>query len=236
LTNSNQKFKTVRKDRLFYGRFVYCLGFQLDEISCLRTLDHVMIDEFIERRKVWRDLAQQRWKKSKKNSYGTILTHRWKDITEKTVEDLHALAEVLLTSSEQFKLVVSASQGYVYTNSLQLLDQLDQLPELKHKTHTQAQISRPINTIQLKNSKHHFRSYFKAVKLDPQQKQTLGDFLLNQQTHVRLSPSLLTWITQAFNRTQDYFFVDYDTPSWLTMLNLVHSGIIRKTMHIIPAK
>jgi hypothetical protein len=236
LINSNQKFKTVRKDRLFYGRFVYCLGFHLDEVSCLRTLDHDMIDEFIERRKVWRDIAQQRWTRTKKNSFGTILTHRWKDITEKTVSDLHVLAEVLLTSQEPFKLVVSVSQAYVYSNSLQLLDQLDRLSAPQYKTYTQAQVTRPINTIQLKNSKHHFRSYLKAVKLNPQQKHTLRDFLLNQQTHVRLSPSLLKWINQSFNRTQDYFFVDYDTPSWLTMLNLVQSGIIRKTVHIIPAK
>jgi hypothetical protein len=53
---------------------------------------------------------------------------------------------------------------------------------------------------------------------------------------VRLSPALKSWISQSFNRTQDYFFVDHDSLTWLTMLSLVQPGIVRKTMHIIPAK
>jgi len=225
----------VRKDRLFYDRFAYCLGFYLDEVSCLRLLDHAHIDQLIERRKQWREIAQQRWIKGQR-PHGTIMSRRWRDITEKTVSDLHALAEILLTTSAEFKLVVSVNQGYVYSNDLDLLDQLEAMPELAYKSYTQAQVVRPKNTIQLRNPQHQFRTYLGMCKLTAQQKHVLEQFLIAQSQHVRLSPALSRWIDQPFTRTQDYFFVDHDTEHWLTMLTLVQPGIVRKTMHIIQDK
>lgn len=232
---TNLKFKTVKKDRRFYDQFDYCIGFHLDEVNCLRVLDHAHIDDMIERRKQWREVAQQRWV-SGRQKHGIIMSRRWKDITEKTVLDLHALAQVLLNTTVDFKLVVSMSQGYVYTNNLSLIDQLDHMPELTHKTYTQAQVVRPKNTIQLKNPQYQYRTYLSMCKLTAEQRHNLEEFLITQSTHVRISPALARWIDTAFNRTQDYFFVDHNTESWCTLLSLVQSGIIRKTMHIIPAK
>ncbi len=220
---------------MFYDRFTYCLGFHLDEISCLRLLDHAHIDDMIERRKQWREIAQQRWVAGRQK-HGIIMSRRWKDITEKTVADLHAVAEVLLTTSVDFKLVVSINQGYVYTNDTTLIDQLDCMSELTYKTYTQAQIVRPKNTIQLRDPQYQFRTYFSMCKLTAEQRHNLEEFLITQSDHVRLSPALARWINMPFNRTQDYFFVDHDAESWCTLLSLVQPGIIRKTMHIIAAK
>ena len=238
MTNQILQFKTVVKDRLFYNQFEYAIGFALDEASCLRDLSHNEIDLTIERRREWREIAMQRWHKT-----GTILGQRShnilgrrrKEITDVTVENLHALAEILLTASVDFKLVVSGNRGHVYTNALSFIDQVDQLDFLTGKEYSQAQIARPRNTIQLKNPQHAFRSYFKITKLTDDQKGQLIAFLLNQNT-VRLSPALNDWVTGPFNRTQDYFFIDHDLMSWLTMLSLVRPGLIRKTMQIIPAK
>jgi hypothetical protein len=230
------QFKLIKKDRLYYDQFEYCLGFHLDEVSCLRVLDHNHIDQAIANRKQWRDVAQQRWLNSRqKHGIGLSRQYR-KEITEKTVADLHSLADTLIHTTSQFKLVVSVNQGYVYTNDLVLIERLDHQIELTNKTYTQAKIDRPKNTIQLKNPRHNYRSYMQMTKLTPQQKQQLIDFLHNQQDQVRLSPALKSWITHSFNRTQDYFFVDHDSSSWTTMLSLVQPGIVRKTMHIIPAK
>lgn len=226
----NQKFKPIVKDRLYYDRFLYCVGFQLDEVNCLRQLNHDKIDEFIQRRQEWREVAQARWSNS------TILTHRRKEITEKTVTDLHEVAEILLTATADFKLITTVNQGYIYSNDLALIDLLDQLPQLQHKHYNQAIVDRPKNTIRLKKSKYQYRSYFKITKLSPDKKTVLCSFLQNQQMSARISPSLNEWINTPFNRTQDYFFVDYHTESWLTMLALVNPGLIRKTVEIITAK
>lgn len=198
-------------------------------------LSHEHIDDMIARRQQWREIAQQRWVNGGR-SFGTIMGRRFTEITQKTTEDLHTLAKVLLNTTADFKLVVSINQGHVYTNDLSLLQDLDDLTELSYKSYARAQVVRPRDTVQLKHPRHRFRSYFAMCKLTGQQKDNLMDFLHNQQSQVRVSPALQRWIDQPFNRTQDYFFVDHDTESWLTMLNLVAPGIIRKTMHIIPAK
>jgi len=232
---TNLKFKPVRKDRRFYDQFEYCIGFHLDEVSCLRILDHAHIDDTIERRKQWREIAQQRWVNGRQK-HGIIMSRRWKDITEKTAEDLHAVAKVLLNTSVDFKMVVSMNQGWVYTNDTALIDQLDHMSELTYKTYTQSQVVRPKNTIQLRNLRHQFRTYFAMCNLTAAQRLNLEEFLITQSEYVRLSPALERWIDMSFNRTQDYFFVDHDSETWCTMLSLVQPGIIRKTMHIIAAK
>jgi hypothetical protein len=232
-----QPFKQINKDRLFYNRFEYAISFIIDEASALRDLSHEEIDLTIERRKEWREIAQQRWNNSsslfrKQN----ILSRRRKEITDTTVKDLHTLAEILLISSADFKLVVSVNQGHVYTNDLTLLSQLDQLDFLTGKSYSRATINRPRNTIQLKNPQHQYRSYFKIIKITDDQKRNLINFLTNQRESVRISPALNRWITTSLTRTQDYFFIDHDELSWLTMLGLVRSGLIRKTQQIIPTK
>ena len=233
LTNQIRQFKSVVKDRLFYNRFEYAISFTLDEASCLRDLSHKEIDRTIERRKEWRSIAMQRWQVAGQvlRSHN-ILGRRQKDITDETVENLHTIAEILLTAFVDFKLVVSGNQGHVYANDMRLIDQINQLSFLTGKCYSQAVVNRPQNTVQLKNPKHQLRSYFKITKLTYDQKTQLTGFLLNQHT-VRLSPALDEWIVGPFNRTQDYFFIDHDEMSWLTMLGLVRPGLIRKTMQII---
>jgi hypothetical protein len=238
LTKTIQPFKSVIKDRLFYNRFEYAIGFTIDEASCLRELSHAEIDRTIERRKEWREIAQQRWRKTHSilGKPHSILTRRRKDITDATVTNLHNLAEILLTTSGDFKLVVSVNQGHVYTNDLNLIEQLDQLDYLEYKSYSRAEISRPRDTVQLKNPQHLFRSYFKISKLTSEQKLNLINFLNNQRELVRMSPALITWLEIPFTRTQDYFFIDHNEMSWLTMLGLVRPGLIRKTQQIIQAK
>jgi len=229
-----RKFNSVKKDRLFYDRFEYCLGFYLEEASCLRTKDHEQIDSVVKRRQQWLEMAQQRWIAGSK--VNALLRPRVRDITEKTITDLHTVADVFLKTSSVYKLVVSMNNGYVYTNDLDLIEQLSVMPELAFKTYTRAQVARAKNTVQLQNPRHEFRSYFRNTKLTHEQKEHLMDFLRGQQGHVRLSPALNRWLDQPFNYVQDYFFVDHDSQTWLTMLSLVSPGLIRKTMHIIPAK
>ena len=230
------KFKSVVKDRLFYDRFQYCISFNLAELSCLRDqeLDCNGIKHMLERRKEWQEVAQQRWVTlgQKHNT----LTRLYNEITKEVEQNLYDFADILRNSGVDFKLVISVNCGWVYTNSLELISQLKPMRMLTGKKYSEAVIDRPKNTIQLKNPQHQFRSYFKITKITSQQKDTLINFLNNQQSGIRISPALGEWITSAFHRTQDYFFVDHNEMSWLTMLALVHPGLIRKTQQIIQAK
>jgi hypothetical protein len=123
-------------------------------------------------------------------------------------------------------------QCWIYSNSTNLLERIDRLPFVRNSKFTEAVIVRPRNTIALKNPGHRYRSYFRAVKLtDPEQQQILT--FLQGQVDVRTSPALSGWIAEPFYRTQDYFFVDYNSESWLTMLSLVRPGLIRRTVEIV---
>jgi hypothetical protein len=212
----------------------------MDEVNCLRTLDHIEIDRTIERRIAWREISQQRVAGNIRSSlFGqphTILSRRSKEITEKTVSDLHQLADLLLTTASDFKLVVSASNAHVYANDQVLIDQVSQLPGITKIDYSRAIVGRPKNTIQLKKPRHSLRSYFKITKITDDQKRNLINFLNNQQESIRLSPALKYWATIPLVRTQDYFFIDHDEMSLLTMLSLVRPGLIRKTQQIIPTK
>ncbi len=231
------KFKSIVKDRLFYDRFQYCISFGLAEINCLRDqeLDCARISRMLDRRKQWREVAQQRW-----NTFGqkpnVQQSRLWNEITDEVEQNLYDFADTLRNSGADLKLVVSSNCGWVYTNSLDLISQLKPMRMLTGKKYSKAVVGRPKNTIQLKNPQHQFRSYFKITKITSQQKDMLINFLTNQQSNIRISPALATWMTSAFHRTQDYFFVDHNETSWLTMLALVHPGIIRKTQQIIQAK
>ena len=224
-------FKPVVKDRLFYSQFEYCLRFCLEEVSCLRTLEHAHIDHMIERRIAWRSISQTMTNRP----LVTQLSNQSNKITETTVKNLHTLADVLLTTPVNFKLVVSAFTGYVYTNDLMLIDSVAKLPGVSYVEYSQAVVSRPRNTIQLRDPKYQWRSYFKVGKLTAVQKTHLKNFLANQPG-IRISPALTQWINFKYTRTQDYFFIDYNEPVWLTMLSLVLPGLIRKTLEIIPTK
>jgi len=223
-------FKPVVKDRLFYSQFEYCVRFHLDEVNCLRTLYHAQIDRMIESRIAWRSISQT----MHSSTPTTVLSNQSNKITKTTVENLHKLADVLLTTPATFKLVVSSFTGYVYTNDLALINTVSKLPGVCYAEYTRAIVGRPKNTIQLQDPRYQWRSYFKIGKLTTEQKTQLINFLTNQPD-VRISPALTKWIDLKFTRTQDYFFIDYNEPAWLTMLSLVTPGLIRKTLQIIPA-
>lgn len=233
------EFKPVVKDKLFYDRFQYCISFMLDEASALKTLDHDYINAVIDRRKTWRQMAVQRWNTSKGHPKPQlapiIMSRRWREITDKTTEDLHDLADILIKTSADFKLVTSVDQVWIYTNNLTFVKRLGKLSYITDIVYTEALVTRPKDTIKLKDPKHTHRSYFKSVKLTQKEKENITGFFANQTGHIRISPSLVAWLSTPYYRTQDYFFIDHTGDSWLLMLALIKSGLIRKTSEIIPA-
>lgn len=228
--NCSMQFKPAHRDRLYYDRWQYGMSFYLPEVSCLRDLDHDAIDSTLNGRRRWRQLHQQRAQ--------TILgnTLRYRDITEQMCNNLHQVVSVLLEHADEFKLVVSINTAWIYTNSQNLLQQLSDLSCVTNVSCTQAKINKPRDVVVLQNPKYDYRSYFRSKKLNSQQKKTLVQFLENHQEFVRMSPALEQWTDNIFCRAQDYFFIDHNGMSWLTMLSLVCPNLIRKTMQIQQAK
>ena len=226
LTPQNPNFKSVATDRLFYDHWQYCIRFRLDEVSALRdSLDLENIDALLIRRSIWRERVRNRWPQ---NNF--VRGHD--AITDQTRENLYAFADFLQQTQDPYKMVISVNQCWIYSNNPNLLERIDRLPFVNHTKFTESVIVRPRNTVAVQHPNHQYSSYFCNTKLTTEEKDRILSFLQGQ-TDIRISPALTEWIATPFNRTQDYFFVDYNAESWLTMLSLVHPGLIRRTVEIV---
>jgi hypothetical protein len=126
----------------------------------------------------------------------------------------------------------------IYTNDSALLDQVDALDYIDGKNYSRVNVNRPRDTIILKNSVHTKRSYFREFAITKHEKDIITNFLTNQQDYIKISPGLRDWMERGrlHNYVFDYFFIDYSDDQWLTMLSLVHPGLIRKTVKILQDK
>jgi hypothetical protein len=225
LITSNLKFKSVDKDRLFYNQYQYSVSIPLQEVNALRTeLSHESIDRAIARRLAF---------------WSTMPNRANRVIESVTVDQLHKICDFLLSITDQYKLVFYYNHWLtIYTNSLELLDQVDALDYVDIKNYSQVNINRPKGTILLKNSVHTKRSYFRQRTINNHERNTLINFLMSQQDYIKLSPGLRNWMHKDRIHTYvlDYFFIDYSDDQWLTMLSLVHPGLVRKTVQIIQDK
>lgn len=235
LTNSNPKFKAISKDRLFYNQFEFAISFQLEEVTALRELDHNWIDIMIERRRAWREIGIQRHANIKNHNRIILGKNPKPQITDEEQKNLHDLADVLLATGSKFKLVTSQHWAWVYTNDMVLINEISELPFIVLPSYSQAQVSRPQNTIKLKKTKYAHRTYFKSVKLTDAHIENLKNFFDNQKNTIRLSPALTSFFSSDFSRTMDHYFIDHNSEQLLTMMSLIHPGLIRKTMSLIPA-
>lgn len=226
LTASNLKFKPQHSDKLFFGRWPYCVKARLAEVSVLRygTYERTKIDAILDQRIEWRNTIRRRWAKDFLGSR-TIITQAMR-------ENLYDLAAIFQKVEHEHKIVVSSDCFWVYTDSIDFIKRLDDLPYLSHKKFVQIMIDRPPGTIKLKNPQHAYRSYMRCRKLDPNAKAKLQAFLSNYQD-IRISPGLQDWLIGTYNNTMDYFFIDYNDAGWELMLGLVQPGLIRKTVQII---
>jgi hypothetical protein len=199
------------------------VSFSIVEASALRGLNPDRIDRVIAMRRSFRSIIT--WSSEKKAS-----------ITDEHVQDLHMLCTFLLQATEPFKLVLSGDRAWVYAKDWEFLKRVARSPGVIRPRYSRAVVDRPVDTVILKNPKHAQRSYFREQAVSPVQKEQLIAFFSNHQDNVRLSPSLAKWLQWPTRRIYSYFFVDYDHGSWPLMISLVHPGLIRKTVQLLPDK
>lgn len=232
------KFAKVYKDQLFYDRWQYCVSFELREANALKILHHDTIDDAIARRRQWYHDVAQRWT----NHMGgliqnSVLNKPFKvvRISKTTIANLHAVADTLLQTSDEFKIITSVHEIRVYTDSIGLIETIRNQHASDSMRFTEVVINRPKNTVRLKRSRFSHRSYFKSVKLNDVDKDNLANFLLNQQDAIRLSPGLADWLVHRkfAHYTYDTYFIDHNGTNHLLMVALICPGLIRKTLPIV---
>ena len=224
MINLHPIFNDVSKDRLFYDQYQYCMTGNLREAGCLRRLDHTSIDHTVAVRREWVGRSPDYYSSNRA-------------ITDDMVQNLHAMCDVLTHTQHQHKLIIEHNHVRVYTNNSKLFNDVTQaVPGLSSVNYTQAVIDRPRNSVKLKESAHTHRTYLRSVITTEQQKRSISQFLRNQDT-IRLSPGLRQWALYTNWRTwtESYYFVDHSDTAWMTMLSLIHPGLIKNTIQIIKA-
>ena len=213
----------------WHGRYDHCVRFIMPEASVLRYLDAKRIDKII----AWR----REWGRKVMSNPGSWV-HAWAkaDITDQQVANLHAMCDFLVNDARPRKLMISSDVVHLYTTDATLVQDVMALPYVQNAVHRQVHVQGRPNTVLLKHPRHAWRSYFRQQLITAEQKHNLIKFL-TVQANVRLSPSMKWFLTSSHQtRIFDYFFVDHDDSSLLTMLALIMPGLVRRTLPISADK
>jgi hypothetical protein len=216
---------TVGKNSLFFNKYRYSARFQLNDLGVIRGLDCKSIDKIVQDRNRWRDDHQQSYR------------YFSKVITPDEVTNLKTVCKQLGQYKEQIKFSVSYDRGYVYTNSLSIIEELLNLDCIGTDVLVQeAVVTSPSGTIALIDPKWSHRTYFRSKTLSDQERTTLIEYL-NTRENVRLSPGLASWIKNHSrywaNWVQDYFFIDHNNDGEVLFLNMVVPRITGRCLQII---
>ena len=208
------------------------MGFYLNEANALQELDHERIDKRIAWIRDHRSVYSSRWMHLLGGHPDRPGKRSLPVISQDTIDHLHDICDTIRASSQEFKVVVGVSQVWVYTNDTELPEALDKKTFLQWKRFTKAVVDRQKNTILLRNSKYTHRTYLKAIKITEETKVRITKFLESQED-AENSSSLNKWLAGPYHRMQDYYYINHNGYSLLTMLNLIQPGLIRKTSEIV---
>ena len=219
--------RTVIRAKPWFGQYLLCGKMLLPEASALRGLDHKHIDRCV--------ISRRRWATIKINHGGS-----WRDPGMKTVvsdqqqQDLHDICDFFLTQKQNHKLCVATNSLYVYTNDRFFLERLTRFPVGIMTEIAEIKLEGDPDAVNLKRSEHSFRSYFRAQNMDDHLRRSLKCYL--EQQDLRIGPALKWALDNQFQKLHDYHFVDHNDQGVLTMLALIHPGLVRQTVPISVAK
>ena len=226
-------YKVVPDERssLYYNQYEYCVTLHISDAHCLRDLKTVRFEAAIRNAKYWAE--QDRFSKDFRS---------WGPIKESALRETR---DILLEEDGEYKAVISYNVLSLYTNNIKLANRFAQLGNDGVHLHLvrQAVITKPAGVVQLRESKHGYRTYLRERKYNYDQRQMLLNFLKSREGTLRPCGSLLTWLGTGRHRfminpnySRSYYFVDHDHPNEGTMLSLVMPGIVRKTLPIETTK
>jgi hypothetical protein len=192
------------------------------EAWLLRTLDDTIINQRIRRREAY----------LKTQGSGPF----WKDGSLDYV--FQTAAELRNLKGKFLHRIVYTSACHVYTNSVEDMLTLFKLhPDAEIR---QADVSIPAGVVMLKSEpRYPYRTYFRERDLKPNQKQSLWNWVQAQDQDLTPSPATKKWLDGTsvwqWNHQfcRNYYYVEHTDMSHVMMLNLLCTGLVRKTMRVL---
>jgi len=230
-------YKVERDDRssLYYNQYEYCVTLHISDAHCLRDLKTVRFEAAIRNAKYW---AEQEMGQNRRP-----VRHPWDGTGKESA--LRETRDVLLEEDGEYKAVTSYNVLSLYTNNRRLADRFAKLGNSGVHLHLirQAVITKPSGVVQLRESRHGYRTYLRERKYSLNQRDMLLNFLDSREGTLRPCGALMNWLRRTpkyymanLNYSRSHYFVDHDHPNEGTMISLVLPGIVRKTMPIETTK
>ena len=231
MININLKIKTKKRDRLYFDRFRYCLNVVIQDLDCIRDISNPATTF---QRMAESIISRMERNRSRARFWGGVHVIKYDDKNlDFTIAALNDLTVELWPNRHDIKITFSGNCGYIYSNDLNLLHVVASKKYAMVWSLTEATVDRPRNTVQLFKSNYTMRSYFKERRLNLVQKKQLQDFLVSQKD-VHITGAMNYWFERNDRYwTRSYFFIDHNSELTITMLGLVHPGLISKTLPIV---
>jgi hypothetical protein len=232
--DSNLAADLQHRDRLFYDRWEWCLHFGFGSAGCLRPKADTWAAYVrkIDRLWLYRNTSFLSLQRRGINKGGSWVTPEDQAVMSRQYQDLLDLADMLWQNRDRIKLVVFRTWVYVYTNDLDLLDQLRSRPYLHSINVRRAIVDRPKGVILRHQPRHGLRTFLKARRYTDSQKASLKSWL-SAQTDIRISPGLSHWLQEDWNWCREYYWIDHDDPGVTLMLELLCTNSIGATRQIL---
>ena len=213
------------RSSLYFGRWHYVIRLRVPEAWLLRTLDESSIHRRIRNREEYFRIQGQ-------EPFWSSHLSQQLDYVFRTADQLRNL------SGEFLHRIVYSGTVHVYTNSVEHIVRLfQQHPDSEVR---QAEVSIPADVVILKSEpRYPYRTYFKERDITENQKRSLWNWVQAQDTDLEPSPTTKRWLngTSKWNwHTQwcrKYYYVEHTDISHVMMLNLVCTGLVRKTMRVL---
>ena len=223
------------RSSLYYSQYEWCVTLHISNARCLRDLKPVRFEAAIRNAKYWDEQDRQGNK-----GLGRCI---WEGTSKESA--LRETRDILLEEAGAYQAVISYNVFSLYTNNVKLANKFAQLgnPGVHLHLVRQAAITKPAGVVQLRESKHGYRTYLRERKYSLDQRGMLLNFLYSREGTLRPCGALMNWLRgqsryymSNLNHSRSYYFVDHDHPNEGTMLSLVMPGIVRKTMPIETTK
>lgn len=225
LTNLNQKIKT--SDKLFYNQYHYCFKLFFPHCGALSgLLDHDRVDEIL-------DLRESLWTKSRNINFGgswrSAKVHK---VTEQIRNVLHRACSYFASFGTEIKLTVLQDWIYLYSNQYSMRDELLDIG-FSIDSITTVKLNRPSNTVKSNHKEGVLRLYFKQVEITDQEKELIFKFLNNNANELSPSLGVQYFGTRNDHHLRNYYFIDINNETLLSVVELMIPNLIRKIMPIV---
>lgn len=195
-----------------------------------QQLDHSRIDRIV-------SLHENLKYYARKVNFGGSWANQTDKVSQRHIDNLHKLCDFLIANDSEIKTQFARNKCFIYTNNLDLSEQLDQLNVCDEIRVSEISLARPRNTVTSRYPGYCLRLYFKPITITELERERIIQFINNNNGSLRMNIGMQRFYSgtqsRRYLRLRDYFFIDLKDQRLASILELTCPGVIRKTVDII---